>query len=77
MTAATFFHCRRCQTTIRRVVAIGTMVSCECGRVLSGEQIKGKDSGKVQECDSRCLGARRHICDCPCLGENHGLKYAG
>lgn len=74
---AAIYHCLRCKTTIRRMVDVGRMISCECGYVMSGEAIKGKNTGKVKECDAHCLGARRHICDCPCVGANHGLKYAG
>jgi hypothetical protein len=81
MTAPMIYHCIRCQTTTRRDVEVGkyvsTAIQCQCGRVFSGEAIKGKNTGKVQECDARGLGARRHICDCPGVGANHGLKYAG
>jgi hypothetical protein len=81
MTAPFLYQCRRCQTTIRREMAVGkwiyTSILHDCGLILGGTEIKGKNSGKVQECDARCLGARRHICDCPCVGANHGLKYAG
>lgn len=78
MTAA-IYQCRRCKTTTRFMVEVVRGMSCPagCGYVMSGEAVKGKDTGKVQECGPRCLGARRHICDCPCVGANHGLKYAG
>ncbi len=26
-------------------------------------------------CDNRCMGAKGHKCDCPCLGLNHGLNH--
>lgn len=78
MTAA-FYNCRRCRTTTRMMVEAVRMMACPngCGYLMDGEAIRGKNTGKVKQCDSRCLGARRHICDCPCEGANHGLKYAG
>ncbi len=38
--------------------------------VLNGTFNPGK------KCDSRCMGARGHNCECQCGGANHGIDYA-
>jgi hypothetical protein len=61
MTAPFIYKCHRCQTTTRREMEVGkwisTTIQCDCGRLLSGTAIKGKNTGKVKECDARCLTA--------------------
>jgi hypothetical protein len=35
-------------------------------------QVNGSVNNTVK-CDARCEGATRHICECSCGGENHGI----
>lgn len=72
-----FYRCVRCLSTMtareRYVDA-----RCDCGGQIeflgqvAGDRIL--DERHVVPCDARCTNAQGPICECGCLGENHGTQ---
>lgn len=48
--------------------------NCWCGSVATFAAIRGTVSTK-HKCDSRCLNAKGHDCECSCGGKNHGAGF--
>lgn len=46
-----------------------------CGKPMTYGAVIGIHNDSVP-CDTRCTGARGHICECSCGGKNHGSQWA-
>jgi hypothetical protein len=44
---------------------------CGCGRTASGRRLEVSET-PARACGSRCWTAHGLVCDCACLGQNHG-----
>jgi len=72
VTVVSGFYAGRFTTSrSRRIVSVDAPKTCACGGTYRQRAIKATYRRDVP-CDSRCTGAKGHVCECSCSGANHG-----